>query len=89
MPSAIRTGRRNGGRFRSWPSGALIVALAITRLPGDGGHIPAKGLVGRRPLGPGDRAGRGLLAGTGDVGFGLVLGPEAPLIVMGAGLAGR
>src|SRR5437763_5558268 len=24
--------------------GALIAALAITRLPGDGGHIPAKGL---------------------------------------------
>ena len=23
--------------------GALIVALAITRLPGDGGHVPAKG----------------------------------------------
>ena len=33
--------------------GALIVAVAITRLPGDGGHIPAKGLVDRRPLGPG------------------------------------
>ena len=45
--------------------GALIVAVAITRLPGDGGHIPAKGLVDRRPLGPRDRAGSGP-GGLGD-----------------------
>ena len=39
--------------------GALIVALAITRLPGDGGHIPAKGLSAGGPSGPDDRAGSG------------------------------
>ncbi len=67
--------------------GALIVALAIDRLPGDGGHLPAKGLA----------AGGGppqllnlpgvLLAGIATIGFGLVLGPEAPLIALGAGVA--
>ena len=32
--------------------GALLVALAITRLPGDGGHIPARGLSTGGPSGP-------------------------------------
>ena len=67
--------------------GALIVALAITRLPGDGGHIPAKGLSAGGPSGP-DVVPGVLLAGLATLGFGLVLGPEAPLIVLGAGLAG-
>ena len=67
--------------------GALIVALAITRLPGDGGHIPAKGLSAGGPSGP-DIVPGVLLAGLATIGFGLVLGPEAPLIVLGAGIAG-
>src|SRR6185437_6583725 len=66
--------------------GALIVALAITRLPGGGGHIPAKGLSAGSPLGPSAIPGV-ILAGLGTLGFGLVLGPEAPLIAMGGGLA--
>ena len=66
--------------------GALIVALAITRLPGDGGHIPAKGLSAGGPSGPGVLPGI-ILAGVATLGFGLVLGPEAPLIAMGGGLA--
>ena len=45
--------------------GALIVALAITRLPGDGGHIPAKGLSTGGPSGP-DIVPGVLLAGPGD-----------------------
>ena len=57
--------------------GALIVALAITRLPGDGGHIPAKGLSAGGPSGP-DIVPGVLLAGLATLGFGLVLGPEAP-----------
>jgi H+/Cl- antiporter ClcA len=66
--------------------GAALVALAITRLPGDGGHIPANGLAGGPPAGP--RALPGIiLAGLATIGFGLVLGPEAPLIALGAGLA--
>ena len=63
--------------------GALIVAVAITRLPGDGGHIPAKGLSAGGPSGPEIVPGV-LLAGLATIGFGLVLGPEAPLIVLGA-----
>src|SRR5450755_4516429 len=30
----------------------VLVALAISRLPGDGGHIPAKGLSAGGPSGP-------------------------------------
>ena len=67
--------------------GALIVAVAITRLPGDGGHIPAKGLATGGPSGPEIVPGV-VLAGLATIGFGLVLGPEAPLIVVGAGIAG-
>jgi H+/Cl- antiporter ClcA len=67
--------------------GALLVALAITRLPGDGGHIPAKGLaMGGGPLGPKALSGV-ILAGLATVGSGLVLGPEAPLIALGSGVA--
>ena len=67
--------------------GALLVALAITRLPGDGGHIPARGLSTGGPSGP-DVVPGVVLAGLATIGFGLVLGPEAPLIVSGAGVAG-
>ena len=67
--------------------GALIVAVAITRLPGEGGHIPAKGLSTGGPAGPASVPGV-VLAGLATIGFGLVLGPEAPLIVLGAGIAG-
>jgi H+/Cl- antiporter ClcA len=66
--------------------GALLVALAISRLPGDGGHLPAKGLApgGIQPLInlPGV-----VLAGLATIAFGLVLGPEAPLIAIGSGVA--
>ena len=67
--------------------GALLVALAITRLPGEGGHIPAKGLSAGGPSGL-DVVPGVVLAGLATIGFGLVLGPEAPLIVLGAGVAG-
>ncbi|MBV9363377.1 MAG: chloride channel protein [Solirubrobacterales bacterium] len=66
--------------------GALIVALSITRLPGKGGHIPAEGLSAGGRAGPNVLPGV-ILAGLATIGFGLVLGPEAPLIAMGAGLA--
>ncbi|HYB27700.1 MAG TPA: chloride channel protein [Solirubrobacteraceae bacterium] len=66
--------------------GALIVALAIERLPGNGGHIPAEGLSAGGPSGPSVLPGV-ILAGLATIGFGLVLGPEAPLIAIGAGLA--
>ncbi|MBV9337642.1 MAG: hypothetical protein JO243_17290, partial [Solirubrobacterales bacterium] len=64
----------------------VIVALAITRLRGNGGHIPAKGLAGGKPTTPDELPGI-LLAGLVGVGFGIVLGPEAPLLALGPGVA--
>jgi chloride channel protein, CIC family len=67
--------------------GALLVALAISRLPGDGGHLPAKGLAASGgPTLPIDLPGVAL-AGFATIAFGLVLGPEAPLIALGSGVA--
>ena len=63
----------------------LIVALTIRYLPGTGGHKPAEGLkmAGRpRPIElPGVA-----IAALATLGFGAVLGPEAPLIFLGGGL---
>lgn len=67
--------------------GGLIVALAITVLPGDGGHLPARGLaVGGGPTPTANLPGV-IVAGLASVGFGLVVGPEAPTIAIGSGLA--
>src|SRR6195952_1231787 len=64
----------------------LLVALAIVRLPGEGGHVPAEGLkIGGAPVEPLELPGIGLAA-FATIGGGLVLGPEAPLIALGAGL---
>ena len=64
-----------------------ITALAITRFPGMGGHIPAEGLkVGGVPVAPRELPGI-VLAGLASIGLGVVIGPEAPLIALGAGLA--
>src|SRR5919204_1053582 len=62
----------------------LIVALAIVRLPGHGGHIPADGL-NPEPTQPAAVPGV-ILAGAASIGLGVVLGPEAPLIAIGGGL---
>src|SRR3954467_10357055 len=64
----------------------LLTAIAITRLPGTGGHVPANGLSsGGGPTLPVELPGV-LLAATATLGLGLVLGPEAPLIALGLGL---
>ncbi len=61
------------------------VAFAIARLPGAGGHVPANGLqMGSTE--PNMLPGIALAAWT-TLSFGLVLGPEAPLIAIGGGLA--
>src|SRR3954449_10040558 len=63
----------------------LLVALAIRRLPGIGGHSPADGF---KPAGPGpplELPGI-VLAALATLSFGVVLGPEAPLILIGSGL---
>ena len=72
-----------------WPLPVLgiagaLVALAIMRLPGNGGHLPAKGLAAGSPTRSVDLPGV-ILAGLATVGFGLVLGPEGPLIALGSG----
>ena len=64
-------------------AGALV-AVAIVRLPGEGGHVPAEGLKTgvTQPIElPGV-----LLAAVAGIGLGVVLGPEAPLIALGGGL---
>ncbi|WP_432002987.1 chloride channel protein [Streptomyces sioyaensis] len=74
-----------------WPVPLLVVAgllvgLTIRHLPGGGGHEPADGLSlsGAPPLSalPGV-----VLAALASLSFGAVLGPEAPLIALGGGLA--
>ena len=63
----------------------LVVAFAIVRLPGRGGHVPAHGLNAGATE-PIDLPGV-MLAAFATLGFGLVLGPEAPLLALGGGLA--
>jgi H+/Cl- antiporter ClcA len=63
-------------------AGACLVALARRFLPGDGGHSPIHGFAGSPPLlsyAPGIA-----LAAIGTLSFGAVLGPEGPLIALGA-----
>ncbi|MET0448002.1 MAG: chloride channel protein [Aeromicrobium sp.] len=63
----------------------LLVVLAIRHLPGHGGHVPADGLgAGATP--PVEVPGVLLAAAASLVG-GAVVGPEAPLIALGSGLA--
>ncbi|WP_226963728.1 chloride channel protein [Nostocoides sp. F2B08] len=65
----------------------LLTALTIRYLPGTGGHSPAPGFT----TGGGPAAGRDLigivLAAFTSLSLGAVLGPEAPLIAIGGGLA--
>jgi H+/Cl- antiporter ClcA len=81
----------HAGPPKWWPLpilaiGALVVGLTITRLPGDGGHIPAAGLAAGGPASAKVLPGV-VLAGAATIGAGLVLGPEGPLIALGGGLA--
>lgn len=75
-----------------WPipvlaAGGLLVAAAITYLPGHGGESPVEGFK------PGGIAAASAIPGIaiaalGTLGAGFVLGPEAPLVALGAALAG-
>ncbi|GJF34834.1 hypothetical protein KNE206_75340 [Kitasatospora sp. NE20-6] len=64
----------------------LLVALTIRHLPGTAGHKPAEGLVASGQTRAVDIPGIALAALT-TLGLGAVLGPEAPLIALGSGLA--
>jgi H+/Cl- antiporter ClcA len=63
----------------------LLVGLAIRALPGTGGHSPADGFHPAGAVPPVQLPGI-MLAALGTLGFGVVLGPEAPLILIGSGL---
>ena len=65
----------------------LLVSLTLKYLPGPGGHSPALGFqMGGGP--PVDRHLPGIvLASLATLSLGAVLGPEAPLIAIGGGLA--
>jgi len=63
----------------------VLVGLIVTLLPGRGGHIPAEGMSGgmTQPVNlPG-----AILAAALSLVLGTVVGPEAPLIALGGGLA--
>jgi len=65
----------------------LLVSLSIKYVPGPGGHSPALGFhVGGGPPVNSHLPGV-ILASLATLGLGAVLGPEAPLIAIGAGLA--
>src|SRR3954467_5538644 len=63
----------------------LLVALAIRRLPGIGGHSPADGFKAAGPVPPGELPGI-FFAAPATPPLGAGLGPEGPLILMGSGL---
>jgi H+/Cl- antiporter ClcA len=63
----------------------LLVALAILKLPGQGGHSPVDGLKAGGALPPAQLPGV-IFAALATLSFGVVLGPEAPLIAIGSGL---
>jgi H+/Cl- antiporter ClcA len=66
--------------------GGLLVGLAIRYLPGTGGASPADGFKIHAPPTPRQLAGV-ILAALATLSFGMVLGPEMPLIAVGGGLA--
>ena len=63
----------------------LLTACAIRYLPGRGGHSPADGFHTSGPW-PAEAVPGVLLAALATLSFGVVLGPEAPLILIGSGL---
>jgi H+/Cl- antiporter ClcA len=66
--------------------GRLLTAAAIEYLPGQGGHEPSAGLSASGTPTPAELWGVAVAAFV-TLGFGLVLGPEAPLIALGGGIA--
>ena len=64
----------------------VMVAFAIVRLPGRGGHVPWRGLGDGGVTQPIELPGV-MLAAFAGLSLGVVLGPEAPLIALGMGLA--
>jgi H+/Cl- antiporter ClcA len=81
-----------GGAPWWWPLpllalAGILVGLTIRYLPGRGGHSPADGFKPGGVPSPIEIPGIAIAALT-TLSLGAVLGPEAPLIALGAGLAG-
>jgi H+/Cl- antiporter ClcA len=73
-----------------WPiaaigSAGVLVGLAVKHMPGHGGHVPAMGFEGGAT--PPSALPGIILAAAASLVLGAVVGPEAPLIAMGGGLA--
>ncbi|MFG2988429.1 chloride channel protein [Streptomyces sp. NPDC048257] len=66
--------------------GGLLVGLTVQYLPGRGGHEPSGGFKAAGTPTPIELPGI-LFAALATLAFGAVLGPEAPLIALGGGLA--
>lgn len=66
--------------------GGLLVAVATRCLRGHGGHSPTEGFRAGAPPTAAELPSV-LLAALGSLCFGAVIGPEAPLIALGSGLA--
>ncbi len=64
----------------------LLTGLTIRYLPGNGGHSPAFGFKAGGPTADSELPGI-ILAALATLSLGAVLGPEAPLIAIGGGLA--
>ncbi|KUN74154.1 Cl- channel voltage-gated family protein [Streptomyces canus] len=64
----------------------LLVGPIVRYLPGNGGHEPARGFVASGPT-PAVNLPGVALAALASLSLGAVIGPEAPLIALGSGLA--
>ncbi|QMU80251.1 chloride channel protein [Streptacidiphilus sp. PB12-B1b] len=74
-----------------WPlpllgAAGLLVGCSVQYLPGNGGHQPAEGLS-TGGVAPAEELPGILLAALASLCLGAVIGPEAPLIALGGGLA--
>jgi H+/Cl- antiporter ClcA len=81
-----------GGAPWWWPLplltlAGILVGLTIRYLPGGGGHSPADGFKAGGVPAPAEVPGIAIAA-LATLSLGAVLGPEAPLIALGAGLGG-